>query len=204
MTSPLTQLSLQPSSPLPTAICIKEEPGSRTSPSSCCLVSQSAAPPIDKDQMLQEKDRRIQELTRMLLQKQQLVESLRSQLEGKRVGVPVRVKEELPGVTMEAVRATIKEEVIEVMEESEMVIEPQVFPQAEQMQQQQQQQRMLAAAELEQDRQQQQLVMQQNQRNLQQQAHQRKRKTQKQQHNQQKQVSTVFLRHVISFLRLVI
>ncbi|XP_051742831.1 myocardin-related transcription factor A isoform X3 [Ctenopharyngodon idella] len=175
-----------PSSPLPTAICIKEEPGSRTSPSSCCLVSQSAAPPVDKDQMLQEKDRRIQELTRMLLQKQQLVESLRSQLEGKGVGVPVRVKEELSAVTMEAVRATIKEEVIEVMEESEMVTEPQVFPQAEQMQQQQQQ-RMLAAAELEQDRQQQQLVMQQNQRNLQQQAHQRKRKTQKQQHNQQKQ-----------------
>lgn len=189
MTSPLTQLSLQPSSPLPTAICIKEEPGSRTSPSSCCLVSQSAAPPIDKDQMLQEKDRRIQELTRMLLQKQQLVESLRSQLEGKRVGVPVRVKQELPGVTMEVVRATIKEEVIEVMEESEVVTEPQVFPQAEQMQQQQQ--RLLAAAELEQDRQRQQLIMQQNQRNLQQQAHQRKRKTQRQQHNQQKQVSTV-------------
>ncbi|XP_016387806.1 MKL/myocardin-like protein 1 isoform X4 [Sinocyclocheilus rhinocerous] len=83
VTSPLTQLSLQPSPPLPSTICIKEEPGSRTSRSSCCLVSQSAAPPIDKDQMLQEKDRRIQELTRMLLQKQQLVESLRSQLEGK-------------------------------------------------------------------------------------------------------------------------
>ncbi|XDV13585.1 hypothetical protein PO909_001965, partial [Leuciscus waleckii] len=175
VTSPLTQLSLQPSSPLPIAICIKEEPGSRTSPSSCCLLSQSAAPPVDKDQMLQEKDRRIQELTRMLLQKQQLVESLRSQLEGKQVGVSVRVKKELPGVTMEAIRATIKEEVIEVLEESEMVTEPQVFPQAEQQR------------TLEQDRQQQQLIMQQNQRNLQQQAHQRKRKTQKQQHNQQKQ-----------------
>lgn len=137
----------------------------------------------------------------MLLQKQQLVETLRSQLEGKRVGLPIRVKEELPGVTMEAVRATIKEEVIEVMEESEMVTEPQVFPQAEQMQQQQQQ-RMLAAAELEQERQQQQLVMQQNQRNLQQQAHQRKRKTQKQQHNQQKQVSTVFLRRDISLFEI--
>ncbi|XP_067315631.1 myocardin-related transcription factor A isoform X2 [Pseudorasbora parva] len=172
VTSPLTQLSLQPSSPFPTAICIKEEPGIRTSPSSCCLVSQSAAPPKDKDQMLQEKDLRIQELTRMLLQKQQLVESLRSQLEGNQGGVSVRVKEELPGVTMEAVRATIKQEVIEVEEESEMVSEPQVFPQAE----------------LEQDWQQQQLVLQQNQRNLQQQAHQRKRKTQKQQHNQQKQL----------------
>ncbi|RXN32821.1 MKL myocardin 1 isoform X1 [Labeo rohita] len=113
VTSPLTQLSLQPSPPLPSTICIKEEPGSRTSPSSCCLLSQSAAPPVDKDQMLQEKDRRIQELTRMLLQKQQLVESLRSQLEGKRVAVPVQIKDKLPGVTMEAVRATIKQEVIE-------------------------------------------------------------------------------------------
>ncbi|KAK7175191.1 hypothetical protein R3I93_002177 [Phoxinus phoxinus] len=175
VTSPLTQLSLQPSSPLPTAVCIKEEPGSRTSPSSCCLRSQSAAPPVDKDQMLQEKDRRIQELTRMLLQKQQLVESLRSQLEGKQVDVSVRLRKELSGVTMEAVRATIKQEVIEVVEESEMVTEPQVFPQAEQQR------------TLEQDRQQQLLIMQQNQRNLQQQAHQRKRKTQKQQHNQQKQ-----------------
>lgn len=134
--------------------------------------------------MLQEKDRRIQELTRMLLQKQQLVESLRSQLEGKQVGMSVPVKKELPVVTMEAVRATIKEEVIEVLEESEMVIEPQVFPQAEQQR------------TLEQDRQQ--LIMQQNQRNLQQQAHQRKRKTQKQQHNQQKQVSTVFLQHFLT------
>ncbi|XP_026074311.1 MKL/myocardin-like protein 1 isoform X5 [Carassius auratus] len=86
VTSPLTQLSLQTSPPLPSTICIKEEPGSWTSPSSCCLGSQSAAPAIDKDQMLQEKDRRIQELTRMLLQKQQLVESLRSQLEGKQAG----------------------------------------------------------------------------------------------------------------------
>ncbi|XP_058627005.1 myocardin-related transcription factor A isoform X2 [Onychostoma macrolepis] len=183
VTSPLTQLSLQPSPPLPSTICIKEEPGSRTSPSSCCLVSQSAAPPIDKDQMLQEKDRRIQELTRMLLQKQQLVESLRSQLNGKRVGAPVQMKEVLPGVTMEVIRATIKEEVIEVIEESEMVTEPQVFRHAGQTQQQQQ--RTAAAIDLEQD---QQLIMQQNQRNLQQQIHQRKRKTQKQQHNQQKQL----------------
>ncbi|XP_077068090.1 myocardin-related transcription factor A isoform X2 [Siphateles boraxobius] len=176
VSSPLTQLSLQPSSPLPTAICIKEEPGSRTSPSSCCLLSQSAAPPVDKDQMLQEKDLRIQELTRMLLQKQQLVETLRSQLVGKQVGASDQLEKELPGVTMEAVRATIKQEVIELVEESEMVTEPQVSPQAEQQR------------TLEQNRKQQQLIMQQNQRNLQQQAHQRKRKTQKQQHNQQKQL----------------
>ncbi|KAL0198318.1 hypothetical protein M9458_006858, partial [Cirrhinus mrigala] len=165
-------LSLQPSPPLPSTICIKEEPGSRTSPSSCCLLSQSAAPPFDKDQMLQEKDRRIQELTRMLLQKQQL-------LECKRVTEPVQMKDKLPGVTMEAVRATIKQEVIEVIEDSEMVTEQQM---------QMQQQRTVTATELEQERQQQQqLVMQQNQRNLQQQTHQRKRKTQKQQHNPQKQ-----------------
>uniref|UniRef100_A0A8C2IBD3 Myocardin related transcription factor Aa n=1 Tax=Cyprinus carpio TaxID=7962 RepID=A0A8C2IBD3_CYPCA len=118
VTSPLTQLSLQPSPPLPSTICIKEEPGSWTSPSSCCLVSQSAAPAIDKDQMLQEKDRRIQELTRMLLQKQQLVESLRSQLKGKRVDAPDRSTEELPGVTMEQIRAIVKEEVIEVIEDT--------------------------------------------------------------------------------------
>lgn len=129
----------------------------------------------------------------MLLQKQQLVESLRSQLKGKRVGTPVRLKEALPGVTMEAIRATVKKEVIEVIEESEMVTEPQVVPQTEQTQQQ----RTVAAIDLELDRQQQQLIMQQNQRNLQQQVHQRKRKTQKQQHNQQKQVST------ICFLRLI-
>ncbi|XP_052397810.1 myocardin-related transcription factor A isoform X7 [Carassius gibelio] len=179
VTSPLTQLSLQTSPPLPSTICIKEEPGSWTSPSSCCLGSQSAAPAIDKDQMLQEKDRRIQELTRMLLQKQQLVESLRSQLEGKQVGLPL-----LPGVTMEAVRVTVKEEVREVIEDSEMVTGPPVFPQAGQMQTQ----RMAAALEVEQDRQQQ-LIMQQNQRNLQRQAHQRKRKSQKQQLNQQKQLA---------------
>lgn len=129
----------------------------------------------------------------MLLQKQQLVESLRSQLKGEHVGAPFQLKEALPGVTMEAIIATIKEEVIEVIEESEMVTEPQVVPQEGQTQTQ----RTVAAIDLEQDWQQQQLIMQQNQRNLQQQVHQRKRKTQKQQHNQQKQVST------ISFLRLI-
>lgn len=42
---------------------------------------------MDKDQMLQEKDKQIEELTRMLRQKQRLVETLRSQLEqGKMAG----------------------------------------------------------------------------------------------------------------------
>ncbi|XP_051569952.1 myocardin-related transcription factor A isoform X2 [Myxocyprinus asiaticus] len=171
VTSPLTQLSLRPSPPLPTTVSIKEEPDSQMPQSSCCLVTVTA--PIDKDQMLKEKDRRIQELTHMLLQKQQLVESLRSQLEGKQVGAPIQVKEEPPGVTVEMVRVTVKEEVIE-LEESEMGTELQVFPHEAQVQ---------VANETEQN-QQQQLVMQQIQRNLQQQSHQRKRKTNKQQRNQ--------------------
>ncbi|XP_009297675.3 myocardin-related transcription factor A isoform X1 [Danio rerio] len=154
VSSPLTQLSLQPSPPLPTTVCIKEEPCSQTYQSSSCMLSRSA----DKDQMLLEKDRRIQELTNMLLQKQQLVESLRLQLEGKRVQEPNPVKEALPAAVIEALRVTVKEEVMEVVEDSEMVTEPQV--------------------ELEQ---QQRIVMRQNQRNLLQQTHQRKRKTQKQQ-----------------------
>lgn len=169
VTSPLTQLTLQPSSPFTTTVRIKEEPNSQAPRSSCCLVS-TTAPPVDKDRMLQEKDRRIQQLTRMLLQKQQLVESLRSQLEGK----PVRVKEESADVSIEMVTAAVKEEVIEVHEESEMATEPQAPPQAAETQMQAQ----LLQQRLEQDRQQQ-LVMQQNQRNLQQQAHQRKRKTNK-------------------------
>ncbi|XP_055050594.2 myocardin-related transcription factor A isoform X4 [Misgurnus anguillicaudatus] len=169
VTSPLTQLTLQPSSPFTTTVRIKEEPNSQAPRSSCCLASPTA-PPVDKDRMLQEKDRRIQQLTRMLLQKQQLVESLRSQLEGK----PVRVKEESADVSIEMVTAAVKEEVIEVQAESEMATEPQALPQAAQAQMQAQ----LLQQRMEQDRQQQ-LVMQQNQRNLQQQAHQRKRKTNK-------------------------
>ncbi|KAM5250937.1 myocardin-related transcription factor A isoform 2-T2 [Hipposideros larvatus] len=77
VTSPLTQLTLQAS---PLQILVKEE-GSRAG--SCCL-----SPGVrvelegrDKDQMLQEKDKQIEELTRMLRQKQQLVEWLRLQLE---------------------------------------------------------------------------------------------------------------------------
>lgn len=50
---------------------------------------------LDKDQMLQEKDKQIEELTRMLRQKQRLVETLRSQLEqGKMVAGAVVVKKE--------------------------------------------------------------------------------------------------------------
>uniref|UniRef100_A0A4W6CGX4 SAP domain-containing protein n=1 Tax=Lates calcarifer TaxID=8187 RepID=A0A4W6CGX4_LATCA len=122
MSSPLTQLSLQPCSDAQLPTNIKEEPPCST-PAPCqfsskpvslqkhCLVS-SAAPTttttapalnIDKDKMLQEKDKQIEELTRMLRQKQRLVELLRMQLEhGKRGGrvsepvVLVRVKQEPP------------------------------------------------------------------------------------------------------------
>ena len=93
MSSPLTQLTLHPS-PEHHEPVVKEEPrGLAQLPS--CLSRLSAVPPatghealVDKDQMLQEKDKQIEELTRMLRQKQQQVETLRSQLEqGKRVAV---------------------------------------------------------------------------------------------------------------------
>ncbi|XP_036924005.1 myocardin-related transcription factor A isoform X3 [Sturnira hondurensis] len=77
VTSPLTQLTLQAS---PLRILVKEE-GPRAG--SCC-VSPGVRAELegrDKDQMLQEKDKQIEELTRMLRQKQQLVEWLRLQLE---------------------------------------------------------------------------------------------------------------------------
>lgn len=77
VTSPLTQLTLQAS---PLQILVKEE-GARAA--SCCLSpgARTEAEGLDKDQMLQEKDKQIEELTRMLQQKQQLVELLRLQLE---------------------------------------------------------------------------------------------------------------------------
>ncbi|XP_013366938.1 PREDICTED: MKL/myocardin-like protein 1 [Chinchilla lanigera] len=66
VTSPLTQLTLQPP---PLQVLVKEE-GAAREPEG-----------LDKDQMLQEKDRQIEALTRMLRQKQRLVELLRLQLE---------------------------------------------------------------------------------------------------------------------------
>ncbi|XP_070362925.1 myocardin-related transcription factor A isoform X1 [Equus asinus] len=77
VTSPLTQLTLQTS---PLQILVKEE-GTRAG--SCCLSPgvRAELEGRDKDQMLQEKDKQIEELTRMLRQKQQLVEWLKLQLE---------------------------------------------------------------------------------------------------------------------------
>ncbi|XP_064419377.1 myocardin-related transcription factor A isoform X2 [Latimeria chalumnae] len=76
VTSPTVQRPL-PASPV--QVLVKEENGS----SPCCLQTSrpEQAETRDKDQMLQEKDRQIEELTRMLRQKQQLVEVLRLQLE---------------------------------------------------------------------------------------------------------------------------
>ncbi|XP_068435278.1 myocardin-related transcription factor A-like isoform X2 [Clinocottus analis] len=120
MSSHITQVSLQPCSAAQLASSIKEEPKS-SSPAPCqfslkpaslqkhCRVSSTAltttnpAPvgTLDKDRMLQEKDKQIQELTRMLRQKQRLVEVLRMQLEHVNGGGPeplvlVRVKQEPP------------------------------------------------------------------------------------------------------------
>ncbi|XP_012991549.3 myocardin-related transcription factor A isoform X3 [Esox lucius] len=113
VSSPLTQLSLHTSHQQ--LATIKEE--SSCSAATACQFTKAAlqkrllaptamqvAPPsVDKDQMLQEKDKQIEELTRMLRQKQQLVETLRSQLEqGKRGGQDappeplLKIKEEPP------------------------------------------------------------------------------------------------------------
>ncbi|XP_029364819.1 myocardin-related transcription factor A-like isoform X2 [Echeneis naucrates] len=117
MSSPLNDLSPQTSSATCVPVNIKEEPSCST-PVPCqfslqkhCQVSSptptatTTAPILtaDKDKMLQEKDEKIAELTRMLKQKQRLVEVLRMQLElGKKKGrvtepvVLVRVKQEPP------------------------------------------------------------------------------------------------------------
>ncbi|KAJ8345728.1 hypothetical protein SKAU_G00299210 [Synaphobranchus kaupii] len=95
VTSPLTQLSLHPYSQPPVAT-VKEE--GTDSASAACRFSQHAVRPVggalDKDQMLQEKDKQIEALMRMLRQKQQLVETLRLQLEQGKGPDCVRVKEE--------------------------------------------------------------------------------------------------------------
>ncbi|XP_030058736.1 myocardin-related transcription factor A isoform X2 [Microcaecilia unicolor] len=78
VSSPLTQLTLQTS---PVSLLMKEE-----NPAVVCSLAMISSgsketDSRDKDQMLQEKDKQIEELTRMLKQKQQLVEMLRLQLQ---------------------------------------------------------------------------------------------------------------------------
>ncbi|XP_076856517.1 myocardin related transcription factor Ab isoform X3 [Brachyhypopomus gauderio] len=106
VTSPLTQLSLYTAPDLSSPV--KEEaPGQ---PAPCCQWRANPTQPplpqppevpaspllVDKDQMLQEKDKRIEELTRMLRQKQRLVETLRSQLEQGKHDPPGRQPEGPP------------------------------------------------------------------------------------------------------------
>ncbi|XP_064844185.1 myocardin-related transcription factor B-like isoform X2 [Oncorhynchus masou masou] len=111
VSSPLTQLSLHPS---PQHLGTIKEELSGSAPTACQFPMaalqkrlQVAPPFVNKDQMLQEKDKQIEALTCMLRQKQRLVETLRVQLEqGKRGGrdAPpeplglVRVKEEPPDI----------------------------------------------------------------------------------------------------------
>ncbi|XP_057213687.1 myocardin related transcription factor Ab isoform X2 [Triplophysa rosa] len=129
VSSPLTQLSLHPSPEHPSPV--KEEPLGQMQ--ACCSLSRpgplpstplqeqaAAVPSLDKDQMLQEKDKQIEELTRMLRQKQRLVETLRSQLEqGKRgaaaEGVNNTVNAEMPSLP-NGLEVRVKEEVKEEMD----------------------------------------------------------------------------------------
>ncbi|XP_007939959.1 myocardin-related transcription factor A [Orycteropus afer afer] len=101
VTSPLTQLTLQAS---PLQILMKEE-GPRAG--ACCLSPgvRGELEGRDKDQMLQEKDKQIEELTRMLRQKQQLVERLRLQLEQEK-----RAQQPGPGPGPLGTAATVKQE----------------------------------------------------------------------------------------------
>ncbi|KAF0025163.1 hypothetical protein F2P81_022044 [Scophthalmus maximus] len=105
VSSPLTQLNLQTSpqpssniSPLSQSLStVKEEIQSLCNLSRSSANSNQRPEPlpgavmetssVDKDQMLQEKDKQIEELTKMLRQKQRLVETLRSQLEQGKVVV---------------------------------------------------------------------------------------------------------------------
>ncbi|MEQ2167569.1 hypothetical protein GOODEAATRI_005398, partial [Goodea atripinnis] len=112
VTSPLTQLTLHPSPQHPSHIASLPQPFSvvKEEVQSSCSLSKSSpvllqpkeslsagamdTSSMDKDQMLQEKDKQIEELTRMLRQKQRLVETLRSQLEQGKMAGGVVVKKE--------------------------------------------------------------------------------------------------------------
>ncbi len=94
--------------------------------------SGSAVSPLDKDHMLQEKDKQIEELTRMLKQKQRLVETLRSQLEQGKRGAAAEVTNntgnaEIPLLSNE-VEVTVKEEIKDEMDTTED-LQKQVHPQ---------------------------------------------------------------------------
>nr|XP_055031876.1 myocardin related transcription factor Ab isoform X3 [Misgurnus anguillicaudatus] len=125
VSSPLTQLSLHPSPDHPSPV--KEE--SLGQMQSCCSFSRSGLLPqepalsLDKDQMLQEKDKQIEELTRMLRQKQRLVETLRSQLEQGKRGAAAETVNNVVNAEISSlpngVEVKVKEEVKEEMDTSE-------------------------------------------------------------------------------------
>ncbi|KAK1785696.1 hypothetical protein P4O66_019045 [Electrophorus voltai] len=121
VSSPLTQLSLQHSSPDPSFATPPSAP-----PAAWPLAESGpfhlARGGVDKDRMLREKDRRIAKLTRMLQEKQQQVEALRSQLQDQQAGggacqphPPITIKEEPQDIPME-----------EVEPEQQCVVEEQV------------------------------------------------------------------------------
>lgn len=124
VSSPLTQLTLHPSPEHPSPV--KEE--SLGQMQSCCLsrsgpLPQEPALSLDKDLMLQEKDKQIEELTRMLRQKQRLVETLRSQLEQGKRGAAAEAVYNAVNAEMSSlpngVEVKVKEEVKEEMDTSE-------------------------------------------------------------------------------------
>ncbi|XP_017161895.1 MKL/myocardin-like protein 1 isoform X2 [Poecilia reticulata] len=141
MSSPAS--SLQPLTTAPVSAAVKQE-RRRSGPAPCRFSLKStslhdrssvcsAAPTItaattpgtvDKDRMLQEKDKQIAELTRMLLQKNRLVEELRMQLGNGNQDAPEacvlkRVKEEPPdGSTSPSLVVLREKEVITIKRET--------------------------------------------------------------------------------------
>ncbi|XP_049329470.1 myocardin-related transcription factor A-like [Astyanax mexicanus] len=121
VSSPLTQLSLQHSPPTPPTVHIIDSPPPVARGPS--LLPRPTAPPGDKDQMLQEKDQRIAELTRMLQQKQRQVERLRSQLHDQQTVAcislpPITVKEEPLDISMEEVEEIVQVEQVEPQQQN--------------------------------------------------------------------------------------
>ncbi len=94
--------------------------------------SGSAVSPLDKDQMLQEKDKQIEELTHMLRQKQRLVETLRSQLEQGKRGAAAEVTNNMGNTEIpllpNGVEVKVKEEIKDEMDTTED-LQKQVQPQ---------------------------------------------------------------------------
>ncbi|XP_016091926.1 MKL/myocardin-like protein 1 isoform X2 [Sinocyclocheilus grahami] len=138
VTSPLTQLSLHPSPDHPSPIkeesheqmqasCSLSHPGplpaAQSQDPGPVAASGSAVSPLDKDQMLQEKDKQIEELTRMLRQKQRLVETLRSKLEQGKRGAAADVTDNTGNAEMpllsNGVEVKVKEEIKDEMDTTE-------------------------------------------------------------------------------------